>query len=41
MENQINKDIGDEIICKLKELIEILEKRKNEKECSHTPSLRN
>jgi len=29
MENQINKDIGDEIICKLKELIEILEKRRN------------
>mgnify|MGYP001566688126 FL=1 len=36
MENQINKDIGDEIICKLKELIEIL-RRKNEKERTHTP----
>lgn len=36
MENQINKDIGDEIICKLKELIEILEKRKNEEEWPYT-----
>ena len=36
MENQINRDIGDEIICTLKELIEILEKRKNEKKQQDT-----
>ncbi len=38
MENQINKDIGDEIICKLKELIEILKRRKNEEQCSNSLS---
>ena len=27
---------GDEIICKLKELIAILEKKKNEKECDNS-----
>jgi hypothetical protein len=38
METQINRDIGDEIISKLKNLIEIL-RRKNEKELPHTPEI--
>lgn len=38
MENQINKDLGEEIICKLKELIEILKRRKNEEQCNNPPS---
>jgi len=44
MENKYSKDIGEEIISRLKELIVILEKRmkieENEKELQNPPSNR-
>ncbi len=41
MNNKITEDLGEEIISKLKELIEILKKNKNEKECPYPSSFGN